>query len=296
MFYNDFLSASASAPSINVGGGLMTFDRPRVMGIVNITPDSFYADSRASTAAAVEARVRKMLDDGADIIDIGGCSTRPGAADVAADEEYSRLARALEVIRDRWPQAVVSVDTYRAGVARKCVEEWHADIINDISGGGLSEGMWSTVAALGVPYVLMHMRGTPATMQTLTDYDDVTAEVLEDLARKLAGLRLAGVRDVIVDPGFGFAKTVGQNYELLARLGEFRRLGAPLLAGMSHKSMLFRPLGITPAEAADATVAAHTIAMLNGADIVRVHDVLPAVQSARIVAMTRSAACRDIEL
>lgn len=268
---------------INVGGNLMDFRSPKVMGIVNVTPDSFYGGSRVETAEAVRRRVAEMRRDGADIIDIGGFSSRPGASDVSPEEEYNRLAGGLEAVRIEWPEAIVSVDTFRAEVARRCVEEWNVAIVNDIGGGTLDPDMWNTVAELGVTYVLMHMRGTPATMTGLTDYGDVTAEVLSDLAFKLAELREAGVADVIIDPGFGFAKTVEQNYRLLADLREFRVLGAPLLAGLSRKTMIWKTLGVTADEARDGTIALDTVALMNGADILRVHDVRPAVETIKLL-------------
>lgn len=268
---------------INVGGNLMDFRSPKVMGIVNVTPDSFYGGSRVETAEAVRRRVAEMRRDGADIIDIGGFSSRPGASDVSPEEEYNRLAGGLEAVRIEWPEAIVSVDTFRAEVARRCVEEWNVAIVNDIGGGTLDPDMWNTVAELGVTYVLMHMRGTPATMTGLTDYGDVTAEVLSDLAFKLAKLREAGVADVIIDPGFGFAKTVEQNYRLLADLREFRVLGAPLLAGLSRKTMIWKTLGVTADEARDGTIALDTVALMNGADILRVHDVRPAVETIKLL-------------
>lgn len=272
-----------SSLSIRIKGTLLDFSRPWVMGIVNVTPDSFYAGSRTPSAADVERRVAQMKADGADCIDIGGYSSRPGADDVSADEEYRRLATGLEAIRKVWPEAVVSVDTFRSDVARRCVEEWGVDIINDIGGGTLDPEMTPTVAALHVAYVLMHMRGTPSTMASLTNYDDVVADILADLAFKADDLRQAGVADVIIDPGFGFAKTVEQNFELLGRLQEFRILQCPLLAGLSRKSMIWKSLGTTPAESLAGTVALDTVALLHGADIVRVHDVREAVQTVRLL-------------
>lgn len=278
----------ATGISINVGGRIIVFDVPKVMGIINVTPDSFYAGSRVSGAEAVADRVARMRDEGADILDLGGYSSRPGADEVSAEEEYRRLAEGLEVIRRVWSDAVVSVDTFRADVAHKCVREWGADIINDISGGDLDPEMWDTVAELGVPYVLMHMRGNPQTMGTLTDYNDVSADTLTDLALKTAELRQRGVADVIVDPGFGFAKTVEQNYRLLSDLSEFRALGAPLLVGISRKTMIWKPLGIVPEQAGNGTTVLNTIALLNGADILRVHDVREAVEAVRLVELLKN--------
>lgn len=269
--------------TINVNGRLMDFSVPKVMAIVNVTPDSFYSGSRTPGAQAVRERVRIIREEGADIVDLGGYSSRPGADDVSAEEEYSRLAVGLEAVREVWPEAVVSVDTFRAAVAERCVREWGVDIINDISGGSLDPDMWPAVASLGVAYVLMHMRGTPSTMQSMTGYGDVTAEVITDLSRKIYELRGLGVNDVIVDPGFGFAKTVGQNFRLLDELGEFCRIGCPVLAGLSRKTMIWKTLGSTPAGSLPGTVALDAIALYNGADIVRVHDVAPAVDTVRLM-------------
>lgn len=224
-----------------------------------------------------------MLDSGADFIDIGAYSSRPGADEVTPEEEISRLDVGMKALREMAPDIPVSVDTFRADVARTAILELGADIINDISGGDLDHEMADTVAELGVPYILMHMRGTPSTMQTLTDYNDVTADVIADLSRKLRELRLKGVADVIVDPGFGFAKTVGQNYDMMRNLEEFTRLlDAPLLVGISRKSMITKLLGITPDAALAATTALNTITLTRGASFLRVHDALEASQAVRI--------------
>lgn len=273
--------------TINIRGRLMDFSRPKVMGIINVTPDSFYSQSRTFSQDAIARRLDGMLAEEADIIDIGGYSTRPGADPVSPEEEYSRLALALETVRKRHPETVVSVDTFRAEVARRCVEDWQADIINDIGGGTLDPEMWPTVADLKVPYILMHMRGTPQTMQSMTDYEDVAADVISDLAHKAAQLHALGVADVIIDPGYGFAKTVDQNYRLLAAIPEFRKMGMPVLVGISHKTMIWRPLGITPEESTLPTVALDAMALQLGADIVRVHEVLPAVQTVEMLGLLR---------
>lgn len=273
--------------TINIRGRLMDFSRPKVMGIINVTPDSFYSQSRTFSQDAIARRLDGMLAEGADIIDIGGYSTRPGADPVSPEEEYSRLALALETVRKRHPETVVSVDTFRAEVARRCVEDWQADIINDIGGGTLDPEMWPTVADLKVPYILMHMRGTPQTMQSMTDYEDVAADVISDLAHKAARLHALGVADVIIDPGYGFAKTIDQNYRLLAAIPEFRKMRMPVLVGISHKTMIWRPLGITPEESTLPTVALDAMALQLGADIVRVHEVLPAVQTVEMLGLLR---------
>lgn len=269
--------------SICIKGKLIDFDTPKVMGIINVTPDSFYAGSRVNSLIELEERIGTMLKEGVDIFDLGGYSSRPGAEDVTPDEEYSRLASGLEVLKRMAPEAMVSVDTFRASVASRCIEEWDVDIINDIGGGDLDPEIWDMVADTGVGYVLMHMRGNPGTMQGLTDYTDVSAEVLSDLSKKLIELRDKGVANVIVDPGFGFAKTLEQNYQLLADLDEFHQLNCPVLAGVSRKSMIWRPLGITPSEAANGTTVLNTVALMNGADILRVHDVAMAKEAVSLM-------------
>ena len=273
--------------SLNIKGRLVTIDQPWVMGIVNVTPDSFYSGSRVTDAQALTDRVRQMVDEGADVIDVGACSTRPGSGQVDAHQEMERLQWALGIIRHEWPDIILSVDTYRAAVAQLCVAQWGVDIINDISGGTIDEDMFATVARLRVPYVLMHMRGDPTTMATLTDYHDVTADVLEWMARRLDELRQMGVADVIVDPGFGFAKTLEQNYELLAGLNAFHALDAPLLVGVSRKRMIYTPLGCTATQALNGTTVINTLALAQGAHILRVHDVQAAVQAVKLTSMTR---------
>ena len=277
--------------TLNIRGRLVDLSTPKVMGIVNVTPDSFYSGSRVSGREALERRILQLREEGADIVDLGGYSSRPGADDVSPEEEYSRLAGGLEIVKELWPEVPVSIDTFRASVARRCVEEWGADIINDIGGGTLDPEMWQTVADLRVAYVLMHMRGTPSTMSSLTDYEDVTAEVITDLSRKVYELRGLGVCDIIIDPGFGFAKTVDQNFRLLDELHEFCRMGMPVLAGMSRKTMIWKTLGVTPEESLPGTIALNAIALREGASILRVHD----VEAAREVVMLHEAmkrACR----
>lgn len=272
--------------SLNIHGRLIEYDRPAIMGIINVTPDSFYAGSRTK-ADEIGRRVRSMIDDGADMIDIGAYSSRPGAAEVSEAEEIDRLSEGMAALCEAAPDVVVSVDTFRASVAKAAIEQMGADIVNDISGGDLDGRMFETVASLRVPYILMHMRGTPADMQTLTEYPDgVTAEVLRDLSVKLRTLRLAGVNDVIVDPGFGFAKTLEQNYRLMADLPMFAEmLDAPVLVGVSRKSMVTRALGVTAKDALNGTTVLNTIALLGGAQILRVHDVKACAEAVRIVSM-----------
>lgn len=273
--------------SLNLHGRIVEFTTPQVMGILNTTPDSFHSPSRAYEAEAAMEAARLMIGEGADIIDVGGYSTRPGAAEVSLEEELRRVRLGVEAVRSISADIPVSVDTFRAEVARMAVTEWGADIINDISGGNLDPEMHATVAELHVPYILMHMRGTPADMQTLTSYPDgVVAGVAAELSRPLERLRRMGVADIIIDPGFGFAKTLEQNYELLAGLPVLADLlECPILAGMSRKSMITRLCGIPSTEALPGTIALHTAAMLAGAAIVRVHDVKEAVQARDVTAM-----------
>lgn len=257
----------------------MDLSQPRVMGIVNVTPDSFFAGSRTRTEETIARRVEQALAEGASILDIGGYSSRPGADDVSPADEMERLRTGLEVIRRIQPDAVVSVDTFRASVARRCVEEYGVAIINDISGGEMDAEMFPTVADLGVPYVLTHIQGTPQTMQQAPRYDNVLREVFLYFARKVRQLRDLRVKDIILDPGFGFGKTMEDNYTLLSHLEEFRVFGLPVLVGVSRKSMITRLLGITPDEALNGTTVLNTIALAKGANILRVHDVRPAVEA-----------------
>lgn len=274
--------------SLNVGGRLLDLSRPQVMGILNVTPDSFYDGSRCPNDDAVAARVQAILAEGADMIDIGGYSSRPGCADVSVDEEKRRLAIGLEAIRRQSPEAVVSVDTFRAEVARWCVEQYGVQIINDISAGELDDAMFDTVAQLQVPYVMMHMRGTPTSMMQsqYLHYDDVVADVLQYFAAKIDRLTYMGVNDIILDPGFGFSKTVDDNYRLMYHLDEFTRIGLPILVGISRKSMIYKLLDITPAESLNGTTALNVLALLGGANILRVHDVKQAVEAVKIVGKT----------
>ncbi len=269
--------------SLNIRGRLFEYDKPAVMGIVNVTPDSFFAGSRSSTIPEIAKRVEEMITAGADMLDLGAYSSRPGASDVSEEEECRRIALGMKVIRDISQDIPVSVDTFRAGVAREAVVNLGADIVNDISGGDLDQEMWATVADLNAPYILMHMRGNPSTMQALTEYHDVTADVISDLSEKLRRLRLMGVSDIIIDPGFGFSKTTEQNFEMMHNLQLFKSsLGAPVLVGVSRKSMITKSLGITPMEALPGTIALDTIALTRDASILRVHDVSEAVAAVRM--------------
>ena len=272
--------------TLNIRGTLTSLDTPLVMGILNVPPDSFYADSRKQTEAAVEERIQAILSEGGQIIDVGGYSSRPDAVEVSPEEEMERLVFALKILNAHYPDVALSVDTFRADVARRCVEEYGAAIINDISGGELDAEMFGTVARLHVPYIMMHMRGTPQTMQQHTDYTDLMEEIMLYFARKVRQLRLLGVNDIILDPGFGFSKTVDQNYTLMSHLCEFKEFGLPLLVGVSRKSMIYKYLGGTPADSLNGTTVLNTIALLNGADILRVHDVKAAVEAVKLVSKT----------
>ena len=268
---------------LNVNGKLLDLSTPCVMGILNVTPDSFYAGSRTQTEEQIAARVRQIVDEGAAMIDIGGYSSRPSARDVSPQEEMERLRLGLSVLRRIHPEAVVSVDTFRADVARMCVEEYGVAIINDISAGEMDNDMFATVARLNVPYVMMHMQGTPQDMQNRPEYHDLLVDVFQYFARKIQQLRDLGVKDMILDPGFGFGKTLNHNYELLAHLEDFRIFELPLLVGVSRKSMIYKLLETTPQEALNGTTAVHTVCLMKGADILRVHDVRAAVEAVKIV-------------
>ena len=273
--------------TLTIKGEKQTVEKPLIMGILNVTPDSFYSGSRmGSDEALIGKRVEQILDEGGDMIDIGAYSTRRNADDISADEEYARLKTGLNIIKSIDANVVVSVDTFRADVARKCVEEFGVDIVNDVSGGTLDDEMFATVAKLKVPYILMHMRGTPATMQQLTDYSDVTRDVIADLRQKKLALNELGVEEVIIDPGFGFSKTLEQNFEMLNRLEDFKQLCAPLLVGVSRKSMIFRTLGCTPVDSLNGTTVINTISLMKGAHILRVHDVKEAVEVNKLVCST----------
>ena len=268
---------------INTGGRLLDLRVPRVMGILNITPDSFYKGSRYNTDGEIIKAASVMLEDGADILDVGGYSSRPGAKDITIEEESGRVLKAIRLINREFPDAVISVDTFRADVVREAVTDCGAKIINDISGGEGDPGMFETVEKLNVPYVLMHMRGNPLTMQDNPVYDDVVADILKWFGEKIFNLRSAGIKDIIIDPGIGFGKTTEQNFELLRRLSDFSITGLPLLVGLSRKGMIWKTLDITPDDALNGTTALNAVALMNGADILRVHDVKEAVQTIKLI-------------
>lgn len=269
--------------TLNVRGRLLDLSKPQVMGILNVTPDSFYAGSRMETEEAVRGRVRQIIAEGGSMIDVGAYSSRPGAADVSAEEEMERLRRGMSIVREEAPEIPVSVDTFRADVAKMAVEELGVDIINDISGGELDKEMFKTVAKLGVPYILMHMKGTPQTMQQAPHYEDLMKEVMLYFAEKVQQLRDLGQKDIVLDPGYGFAKTIDHNYELLRHQEMLEVFELPLLVGVSRKSMIYRFLGSSPEEALNGTTVLNTLALQKGANILRVHDVKEAVEVVRLV-------------
>lgn len=269
--------------TLNINGRLLTLSEPQVMGILNVTPDSFYAASRQQGERAIAQRIEQICTEGGTMIDVGAYSSRPGADEVPVEEEMERLRSGLAIVRRLCPDAVVSVDTFRADVARMCVEEYGVGIVNDISGGTMDSHMFETVASLGVPYILMHMQGTPQTMQLMPSYDDLMQNILCYFAERIQHLQALGVKDIILDPGFGFGKTLAHNYELMNHLEEFNRMELPLLVGVSRKSMIYKLLDVTPDEALNGTTALHVIALLKGAHILRVHDVRACVEAVRIV-------------
>lgn len=271
--------------SINVNGKLIDLTEPQVMGILNVTPDSFYSGSRKQTEEDIRNRVKQIIDEGGQMIDIGAYSSRSGADDVSTQEEMARLRHGMKIVNEMAPDMPVSVDTFRADVAKMCVEELGVGIINDISGGELDKRMFETVAKLGVPYILMHMKGTPQTMQQAPHYDDLMKEIMLYFAEKIQKLRDLGQKDIILDPGYGFAKTIEHNYELLGHQEMLHVFELPLLVGISRKSMIFRLLGSSPEESLNGTSVLNTIALQKGASILRVHDVKECVEVVKIVKM-----------
>ncbi|MBQ8423558.1 MAG: dihydropteroate synthase [Coprobacter sp.] len=275
---------------LNINGKLLSLDKPLVMGILNATPDSFYSGSRCGNDdTAIADRARRIIDEGGQIIDIGAYSSRPDATHISVKEEWKRLAHALAIVRDIYPEAILSVDTFRAEIARRCVEQYNVQIINDISGGELDAEMYDCVAELHVPYILMHMHGTPQTMQQHTEYPDLMADVVAYFAERVARLHRLGVSDIILDPGFGFGKSLDGNYLLMQRLSELQALNLPLLVGVSRKSMIYKLLDTSPEESLNGTSILNTLALLGGADILRVHDVKEAVETVKIVTKTLEA-------
>lgn len=269
--------------TLNIKGRLFDLSEPQVMGILNVTPDSFFDGSRKQTESEIRSRVEQIVAEGGSMIDIGAYSSRSGADDVSAKEEMERLRKGMKILREVAPEIPVSVDTFRADVAKMSIEELGADVINDISGGELDKNMFETVAKLKVPYILMHMKGTPQTMQQAPHYDDLMKEIMLYFAEKVQQLRDLGQKDIILDPGFGFAKTLEHNYELMNHMEELKLFELPILSGISRKSMIYRLLGGTPQDALNGTSVLNTISLLKGASILRVHDVKEAVETTKIV-------------
>jgi len=272
----------SSNKTLNLRGGLLDLSEPRVMGVLNVTPDSFYDGGRFTDETSILKQVEKMQREGADLIDVGGYSTRPGAQEISEEAELNRVVDAIRIIMKAFPEVVLSVDTFHSAVARAATGEGAA-MINDISGGELDKKMFETVAALRVPFVLMHMRGTPQTMSQLTQYDNLLKDMTNYFHQKINRLHELGVTDIIVDPGFGFAKTVEQNFELLKNLNYLHILGKPILAGLSRKSTIWRTLETNPEGSLNGTTVLNTVALLNGANLLRVHDVREAVECIRLV-------------
>lgn len=276
-----------SFKQINVNGQLLDFSSPRIMGILNLTPDSFFAASRKQTEKEIAEQAVRIVEQGGSIIDIGAYSSRPNADHIDAAEEMARLRKGLQIVTRECPDAIISIDTFRADVARMCVEEFGAGIINDIAAGSMDAEMFPTIARLNVPYIIMHMQGTPQTMQQHPHYENVVKEVLFFFSEKIRTLHSLGVKDIIVDPGFGFGKTLTHNYELLAGMQCMDMLNSPILVGVSRKSMIYKLLDITPDEALNGSTVVHTLALMKGADILRVHDVKAASEAVRIVEKLR---------
>jgi dihydropteroate synthase len=269
--------------TINIHGQLIDLSSPSVMGIINVTPDSFYKGSRVTDEKTIIERTEKMLAEGAGFIDVGAYSSRPGAKLIDENTEKERLQQALSAIRKNFKQVIISLDTFRASIAEWAIKEFEVGLINDISGGMLDKDMFSIIAKLKVPYILMHLRGTPLNMQELTTYSHVTREVLTELSGRVKQLNEAGVIDIIIDPGFGFAKTIEQNYQLMSELEAFNMFELPVIVGVSRKSMIYKLLNTSPDEALNGSTVLNTIALLKGANILRVHDVKEAVEAIKIV-------------
>ncbi|WP_235689716.1 dihydropteroate synthase [Fulvivirga lutea] len=275
----------SSKKTLNIRGNAVSLNVPLVMGILNVTPDSFYEGSRVEQEKEIITRATKMVEDGAAIIDIGGYSTRPGAVDISVKEEIDRVIPAIKAIRKELTDSYISIDTFRSEVAKEALNAG-ADIINDVSGGELDDGMFDLIEQTNVPYILMHMRGTPQTMKEYTNYDHLILEIIDYFQKKVTDLRARGIHDIIIDPGFGFAKTVPQNFELLKKLKELKTLELPILVGISRKSMIYKSLDISAAEALNGTTALNMIALQNGASILRVHDVKEAAETVKLFNLT----------
>lgn len=273
--------------SINCNGKLIDLSSPKVMGILNITPDSFFDGGKYSNSASIILQVDKMLKDGATFIDVGAYSSRPGAKHISEEEELNRIIPVIQLLKNEFPDILLSADTFRSEVAEQCIKNG-ACIINDISAGSMDTNMFATIAKIQVPYIIMHMQGSPQNMQNNPTYNNIVQEVLFYFSKKISELRDLGVNDIISDVGFGFGKTTDHNYELLNNLALFKNLDVPMLVGVSRKSMLYKPLNISANEALNATTSANTIALLNGANILRVHDVKEAVEAIKIVELLKN--------
>lgn len=272
--------------SLYCGGSILDFSQPRIMGILNITPDSFYKGSRLTDPDVVLRSATDMISEGADILDVGAYSSRPGSDGIPAEEEISRLDMALETIRKNHPDMLISVDTFRSEIASRMVHDFNVNMINDISGGDMDPEMFGTVAGLQVPYIMMHMKGKPSDMQEQAEYSDVVKEIIFHFSEKLRQLNKLGVNDIIIDPGFGFAKTIEHNYQLLQQLEAFHIFNQPLMVGISRKSMIYNVLGSNPSLALNGSTVLHTIALMKGANILRVHDVKEARETIMLVRKT----------
>ncbi|MEN8229574.1 MAG: dihydropteroate synthase [Bacteroidota bacterium] len=268
--------------SLNLKGNIIDLSTPRVMGIINATPDSFYKGSRMPDPNQAVQMAREMIHQGADILDVGALSSRPGAEEISEEEELNRLSPVLEAIKNQIPESVISVDTWRAGVARVVHERFGVEMINDISAGQLDPAMFSTIAKIGISYVMMHMQGTPSSMQEAPEYNNVVDDLLQFFGERVQKLRKLGVNDIVIDPGFGFGKRLEQNYKILLDLDAFQFLELPLMVGISRKSMIYRPLELDPEQSLNGTTAAHMAALLKGANLLRVHDVEAAVETVKI--------------
>ena len=281
---NNFLKKKTS---INISGKLLDLSSPIVMGILNITPDSFYDGGQYNTDEKIIEHAEQILSEGAKILDVGAYSSRPGAKNISEEKELSKLKNALSIIRKKFPEAIISVDTFRSSIAEYVVKEFDVNIINDISSGELDDKMFNVIAKLNVPYIIMHMQGTPQNMQLNPKYDDLIKDIIKYLSTKVDKLNLLGVNDVIIDPGFGFGKTLDNNYELMNKLDAFKIFQLPILVGVSRKSMIYKYLETTPDEALAGTIALNTIALLHDTNILRVHDVKQAVDTIKIVEKLR---------
>jgi dihydropteroate synthase len=273
---------------INIRGRLIDLSLPRVMGIINVTPDSFFSGSRAESENEIIENAGRMIEDGADFLDIGGWSSRPGAGEIPVELERARVITAVKAVSREFPEAAISVDTYRSEIAEEAVSEYGAGMINDITGGESDRNMFQTVSRLQVPYVIMHMQGLPSYMQENPSYENVASDIIKWFGERIVRLKSMGVTDIIIDPGFGFGKNASHNFQLLNSLSDFSITGLPVLVGVSRKSMVWKTLGISPEEALNGTTVLNTVALLAGADILRVHDVREAVQAVKLVQKLRN--------